>query len=69
MICKYWEGTTHIDMGGNVEFLKTDSAEEIKEKILGLANKNSKYNKMKMVANDKTKAVFSYASIAAVSIK
>ena len=69
MICKYWEGTTHIDMGGNVEFLKTDSAEEIKEKIRSLVNKDSEYNKMLMVANDKTKTVFSYASIAATSIK
>ena len=69
MICKYWEGTTHINMGGNVEFLKTDSAEEIKEKIRCLVNKNSKYNKMLMAANDKTKTAFSYASIAADSIK
>lgn len=69
MICKYWEGTTHIDMGGNVEFLKTDSAEEIKEKIRSLVNNDSKYNKMLMVANAKTKTVFSYASIAVASIE
>ena len=43
--------------------------EEIKEKIHCLVDKNSEYNKMLMVANDKTKTVFSYASIAAASIK
>lgn len=69
MICKYWEGTTHIDMGGNVEFLKTDSMEEIKEKIHCLVDKNSEYNKMLMVANGKIKTVFSYVRIAAASIR
>lgn len=69
MICKYWEGTTHIDLGGNVEFLKTDSANEIKEKISCLVDKGSKYKKMFMVANEKTKAEFSYAKIATSSIR
>lgn len=33
MIVKYWEGTTHVDLGGNVKFLKEDSVDEIKMSI------------------------------------
>lgn len=33
MIVKYWEGTTHVDIGGNVKFLYNDSVSEIKEEI------------------------------------
>ena len=33
MVVKYWEGTTHIDLKGNVEFLYNDSEEGI-EKVL-----------------------------------
>lgn len=31
MICKYWDGTTRVDLGGNVKFLYQDSTEEIKK--------------------------------------
>ena len=30
MVCKYWNGTTHVDCGGNVRFIYDDSVEEIK---------------------------------------
>ena len=30
MIVKYWEGTTHVDIGGNCEFIYKDSVEEIR---------------------------------------
>ncbi len=33
LIVKYWDGTTHIDCGGNVNFLYNDSVEEIMESI------------------------------------
>lgn len=33
MVVKYWDGTTHIDKGGNVRFLKNDSVSEIKNEI------------------------------------
>lgn len=36
MAVKYWEGTTHIDIGGNVKFLREDSVEEIKKVIKSL---------------------------------
>ena len=34
MIVKYWEGTTHIDLGGNCEFLHRDSIDEIYNKLV-----------------------------------
>lgn len=64
MICKYWEGTTHIDLGGNVEFLSEDSVDEIYHKIVDVTTTPGKYEKMKEVAEGKNMEVFSYENIA-----
>jgi glycosyltransferase involved in cell wall biosynthesis len=64
MLVKYWEGTTHVDLGGNVEFLYKDSADEIYNKIMELVSKPEKYEKMKQVAVTKGMEVFSYKKIA-----
>ena len=68
MVCKYWEGTTHVDIGGNVEFLYQDSAEEIKKKLLELVGDPSKYNAMKKAAGRDGKEAFSYRAIARRSV-
>ena len=68
MICKYWEGTTHIDIGGNVEFLMKDSVEEIEEKLRELIECPEKYDKMKNAAMSQKKKEFSYKKIAAKAI-
>lgn len=68
MLCKYWDGTTHVDIGGNVEFLMEDSAELIKEKLLGLVDNPSKYEDMKKTANSEGKQAFSYKTIARKSV-
>ena len=62
MLCKYWDGTTHIECGGNVHFLHEDSAAEIEselEKLVGTAE----YDKMKHAAI-RNKDRFSYREIA-----
>lgn len=64
MICKYWNGTTHIDLGGNVGFLKYDSADEIRKKIEKLIAHPDKLKKMKQVAEEKGMESFSYRNIA-----
>lgn len=64
MICKYWEGTTHVDLGGNVEFLKEDSVAEIKGKIEELIRCPEKYKQMKAIAAEKGMETFSYKKIA-----
>ena len=63
MFCKYWEGTTHVDLGGNVEFLYRDSADEIQTKIEELLNNPEKYEAMQIAAKKGTK-YFSYKDIA-----
>lgn len=68
MICKYWEGTTHVDIGGNVEFLMEDSVTLIEEKLLALIHNPSKYAEMKKKANGDGKQVFSYKVIARKSV-
>lgn len=64
MLCKSWNGTTHVDLGGNVEFLKEDSASEIKKKIEKLIENPEKFNQMKLVAEKKGMETFSYKKIA-----
>ena len=68
MLCKYWEGTTHVDLGGNVEFLKHDSMEEIKEKIEELLHNPSRYEAMKKAACHEKSKEFFYSRIAAKSV-
>lgn len=69
MIVKYWEGTTHVDAGGNCKFLYKDSINEIKEKIEFLMNNREKYTNMKNIAEKKGIVNFSYKEIAKKSIK
>lgn len=67
MLLKYWEGTTHIDDGGNVEYLYDDSSDEIEKKIRQV-RVYEKYNKMKEIA-EKTSNRFLYSEIARISIE
>lgn len=69
MICKYWEGTTHIDLGGNVKFLYEDSVEEITRILTDiLANNKEVYYKMKEQA-ERAKDSFLYSTIARQAIE
>ena len=68
MLCKYWDGTTHVDIGGNVDFLTKDSTQEIQKKLEELLNNPKKYEQMKNAANGKRKEEFSYARIAKKSV-
>lgn len=64
MLCKYWDGTTHVDLGGNVELLTHDSVEELQQKIEALIANPAQYQKMKQVAERQGKEAFSYKQIA-----
>lgn len=68
MLCKYWEGTTHVDCGGNVKFLTEDSAEEMKNLIASLSEKDDRYNRMLAISDENAKNKFSYKVIARKSI-
>ena len=64
MVCKYWDGTTHVDVGGNVVFLKEDSIDEIENAISILTSDGlNKYKTMKTVAEGQGKNMFSYMEI------
>lgn len=67
MVCKYWDGTTHVDVGGNVRFLKKDSADEIQRVIEKIVNEE--YSEMKKAAVEKGEQMFSYKSIAKKAIE
>lgn len=68
MILKYWDGTTHVDLGGNVKFLYKDSIDEIKYIIESLVD-SKEYKDMKRVAVANGIATFSYKEIAKRSIE
>lgn len=69
MIVKEWPGTHHVDLGGNVQFLKEDSVEEIRGKIERLMSEPDEYGKMKRVAVEEGMREFSYREIAKRSIE
>lgn len=69
MLCKAWDGTRHIDLGGNVIFLEKDSVEEIYRIIKSLTEDKDTYQMMKTVAEQEGKKVFSYSDIAKRSIE
>lgn len=63
-IFKYIEGTQHIDLNGNCEFIYEDNIEELKEIINNIKNDEKKYNKMKKVSQVRGIDMFSYKRIA-----
>lgn len=69
MLCKAWDGTRHVDLGGNVIFLEKDSVDEIYGIIKSLTEDKDTYQTMKTVAEQEGKKVFSYSDIAKRSIE
>lgn len=69
IVVKRWEGTTHVDLGGNCIFLEEGSKEEIQKIILELYQNKEKYVKMRTVAKERGCKEFSYLEIAKKSIE
>lgn len=67
-VFKYWNGMTHVDVGGNCEFLYEDSATEITNVITSILNNKNRYRIMKEVALNKGLKNFSYSEIAKKAI-
>lgn len=63
LLCKYWEGTTHIDLGGNADFIMEDSVDELISKISEIVDDKKKYELMNIVAANGMN-VFSHKKIA-----
>lgn len=68
MIVKKWEGTHHVDLGGNVLFLEEDSVDRIYNSICEVINDKNLYSKMNTVAKTRGMQEFSYADIARRSL-
>lgn len=66
MVVKYWDGTTHVDYGGNVRFLRQDSTEEIQRTLEDILS-GDEYEKMHAAAKNAA-GHFRYSQIAARSI-
>lgn len=69
MLCKFWNGTDHVNVKGNVQFLYEDSVEEIKVNIKNLVEDKEKYAFMKNQAECYAAKEFSYREIAKKSIR
>ena len=69
MIVKDWQGTHHIDLGGNVIFLQNDSVDEMEKMIEEIHNNPKLYKMMKECAETKGKDYFSYSNIAKRSLE
>lgn len=70
LIVKYWDGTTHVQVDGNAEFLKKDSVEEIEAMLRKLLDNNrTAYNQMLCNAQGDAKKRFSYRDIARRSVE
>ena len=67
-VFKYWEGMTHVDVGGNCSFLYCDTVDEIKEVISKIVDSKELYLDMKKKSIEKAADTFSYERIAKQSI-
>ena len=66
MLCKHWTGTQHIDIGGNVKFLKRDSAEEIQKFVEDIVFDDEKYENLKNNAAKEKRKQFKYKKTASI---
>lgn len=66
LLVKRWNGTTHVDCGGNVKFLTQDSAEEIEAALRDILA-GDHYSKM-LDSAQKASPMFMYSEIAKRSI-
>jgi len=68
-VFKYYEGMTHVDVGGNCRFLYHDSVDEIKKNILEICENKAEYSLMKEIAYNKASKEFLYSEIAKKTIQ
>ncbi|MCI6329401.1 MAG: glycosyltransferase [Erysipelotrichaceae bacterium] len=68
LLVKHWDGIQHINLGGNVRYLYTDSEKEIKEQLSIIVD-CKEYEKMKNAASSPKKDEFLYSNLARKSIE
>ena len=68
LLCRYWEGTTHVNAGGNARFLTRDSADEMAGVIGLLSGRGPEYRAMRQAA-ERCRTRFLYSGIAAQTLR
>lgn len=69
MIVKFWEGTTHVDLGGNCKFLYKDNVAEIYNLLMSLINNKDELDHMREIAESEGMKFFSYKDISCRAIE
>lgn len=69
IVVKYWEGTTHIDVGGNCKFLYEDTEKELSEVLKNIIYNKKNHNDLLKNAQSEKRNQFLYSQIARKSIK
>ncbi len=69
LVCKYWEGTTHINIGGNVKFIYSDSETEICQILDSIILNKDNLKQMQKVASSEKRKKFLYSDIAKKSLE
>lgn len=69
IIAKYWEGTTHIDIGGNCEFIYNDSLDEILNIIKKFLFEEEFYINVLRACKSEKASKFLYSNIAKSILK
>lgn len=69
IIVKYWEGTTHVDIGGNCIFLYNDDEKEIVSHLSNLIDNPNVYQKLLNNAEKNIRKEFLYSEIAKRSLE
>jgi hypothetical protein len=66
MVCKLWEGTTHVNINNNVIFVKEDK--DLENVLKNLIFNKEKFNKLKQNASSIKRKMFLYSEISKKSI-
>lgn len=69
MVVKYWKGTKHIDIGGNVRFILQNNEENIDKILDEIIRNDDFYREMKNAAKNEKKDMFLYSEISKRSIE
>lgn len=69
MICKYWNGTNHVDIGGNVKYINNDTESEIYGILYSIINEENVYLNMRKAAQSDARKMFLYSNIAKKSLE
>lgn len=68
LVVKMWNGTNHVDIGGNCDFLFTDKYEELHEKLLKILSDKDYYMEMLKSAQSIKSEDFLYSTISKKSL-